>query len=202
MQYFLLLAGFILASTAQAAGFGGIYIIEDPQARILANLESSGERLVGVIDFGGRVRINVVGAVQGNRARGSATSRDGAGTFEAQVEGDTLGITIEQPENRDQRAARLSLVLQRSDLSTAKPAQALRDWMITGLNRIYWAAMMLRMYVENVRCSEVADILCPKEAEPPVVAGLSTGAIVSSAKSTYRARMAQAGSVNASASLE
>ena len=205
MQYFLLLAGFILASAAQAAGFGGIYIIENPQVRILANLERGGERVVGIIEFGGRVRINLVGTIQGNLARGSATSKDGTEAFEAQVEGDTLSMTIAQPGDRNRRAARLSLVLQRSDLSTAEPAEAIRDWLITGLIRISESAMMLRLYLQNLRCSAGTDPSCTKEAgRPPAAAGRSTGAIVSNANMPYRVRsMAHAGSgSSASAALE
>jgi len=207
MQYFLLLAGFTLASAAQAAGFGGIYVIENPQVRILANLESSGERLVGIIELGGRARINLVGAIQGNHARGSATSKDRAGAFEAQVEGDTLGITIAQPEDRNQRAARLSLVLQRSDLSTAEPAEAIRDWLITGLNGISESAMMLRLFLhQHIRCSSGTDPSCAKEVgrPPAATAGRSSGAIVSSANRGFRVRsMAHAGSgSSASAVLE
>lgn len=205
MQYFLLLAGFTLASAAQAAGFGGIYIVENPQVRILAKLESSGERLVGIVEVGGRVRINLVGAIQGNLARGSATSQDGAGAFEAQVEGDTLGITIAQPEDRNHRAARLSLVLQRSDLSTAEPAEAIRDWLITAVSRLSESAMMLRLFVQSIRCSAGTDPSCTQEAgRPPAAAGRSTGAIVSSANKAYRVRSmahARSGS-SASAALE
>ena len=161
--------------------------------------------MVGIIEFGGRVRINLVGTIQGNLARGSATSRDGTGAFEAQVEGDTLSMTIAQPGDRNQRAARLSLVLQRSDLSTAEPAEAIRDWLITGLIRISESAMMLRLYLQNLRCSAGTDPSCTKEAgRPPAAAGRSTGAIVSNANMPYRVRsMAHAGSgSSASAALE
>ncbi len=195
MQYFLLLAGCILASAAQAAGFGGIYIMDNPQVRILANLESGGERVVGIIEFGGRVRINLVGTIQGNLARGSATSRDGTGAFEAQVEGDTLSITIAQPGDRNQRAARLSLLLQRSDLSTTEPAEAIRDWLITGVYRISESAMTLRLFLQNIRCSAGTGTSCTTEAARLPAAGRSTGAIVSNANMAYRVRsMAHAGS--------
>ena len=205
MRYLVAAAVWAWSAFAQAAGFGGIYIIENPQVRILANLESGGERVVGIIEFGGRVRINLVGTIQGNLARGSATSRDGTGAFEAQVEGDTLSMTIAQPGDRNQRAARLSLVLQRSDLSTAEPAEAIRDWLITGLIRISESAMMLRLYLQNLRCSAGTDPSCTKEAgRPPAAAGRSTGAIVSNANMPYRVRsMAHAGSgSSASAALE
>lgn len=205
MRYLVAAAVWAWSAFAQAAGFGGIYIIENPQVRILANLERGGERVVGIIEFGGRVRINLVGTIQGNLARGSATSRDGTGAFEAQVEGDTLSMTIAQPGDRNQRAARLSLVLQRSDLSTAEPAEAIRDWLITGLIRISESAMMLRLYLQNLRCSAGTDPSCTKEAgRPPAAAGRSTGAIVSNANMPYRVRsMAHAGSgSSASAALE
>ena len=205
MRYLVAAAVWAWSAFAQAAGSGGIYIIENPQVRILANLERGGERVVGIIEFGGRVRINLVGTIQGNLARGSATSKDSTGAFEAQVEGDTLSLTIAQTGDRNQRAARLSLVLQRSDLSTAEPAEAIRDWLITGLIRISESAMMLRLYLQNLRCSAGTDPSCTKEAgRPPAAAGRSTGAIVSNANMPYRVRsMAHAGSgSSASAALE
>lgn len=183
MRYLLLPVGFLLVCTAQAAGFGGVFFMENPQVMVLANLESRGERVVGIVEFGGRVRINLVGAMEGNLARGSATSRDGTGTFEAQVEGDTLSITISQPEGRNQRPARIPLVLQRSDLSMAEPAEAIREWLVTGVARISTSAMMLRMHLDNIRCAAGTDPFCTARAGRPqsTVAGQSTGTMMANA---------------------
>lgn len=103
-----------------AAGLGGTYVIDNPQGRIVAKLEEKGERLMGTIEFGGQGRVNLIGAIRSNTARGSATSKDGAGEFEAQVDGDTLSITISQKEGPNQKAARLPLVFQRAGSIAAK----------------------------------------------------------------------------------
>lgn len=203
MRYLLLLlSGFFLPSAAEAAGFGGIYFMENPPVRILAKLERRGERVVGIIEFGGRARINLLGVTQDNLARGSATSRDGAGAFEAQVEGDTLSITITQVKDRNQRADPLSLVMQRSDLSTAGPAEVIREWLITGLTRISALTTVLRVHLEEIRCSAGTDPSCTKPAGRPPAEEISrpTGAMKTNASMVSGARkMAIAGSVSRTA---
>lgn len=102
------------SAPVRAAGLGGTYIVETQQARVVARLEEQGARLTGTIEFGGQARINLAGVVTDNTARGSATSKDGAGEFEAQVNGDTLSITISQKDGPNQKAARLPLLFQRT----------------------------------------------------------------------------------------
>ena len=111
-----------MAVVAHAAGLDGSFVIQGPQGRVLAKLEVRGERLVGYVEFAGRSRINLVGSIRGNSAKGSATSRDGSGEFEAQVEGDTLNITLSQKDGPNQKAARLPLVLQREGPAPAGTA--------------------------------------------------------------------------------
>jgi hypothetical protein len=108
------------ATLATAAGLGGTYAIDGQQGRIVAKLEEKGARLTGSIDFGGQTRINLVGAITGNTARGSATSKDGAGQFEAQVDGDKLSIVISQKDGPNQKAARLPLLFQRTGTQVAR----------------------------------------------------------------------------------
>ncbi len=109
----LLLACCTIASIAQAAGLDDRFSTQGAQGPIVANLQVRGQRLVGTIEFPGQIRINLVGAIHGNEARGSATSRDGSGEFEARLEGDTLNIVLAQKDGPAQRAARLPLILQR-----------------------------------------------------------------------------------------
>lgn len=116
----LALACNCFATLAIAAGLGGTYAIDGQQGRIVANLEEKGARLTGSIDFSGQSRINLVGAITGNTARGSATSKDGAGQFEAQVDGDRLSIVISQKDGPNQKAARLPLFFQRTGTQAAR----------------------------------------------------------------------------------
>lgn len=117
---FLLSCACCFLGSAHAAGLGGTYVAENQQVRIVATLDEKGTRLTGTIQFGGQVRINLVGVVTGQRSRGSATSKDGAGEFEAEVSGNTLSITISQKDGPNQKAARLPLVLQRAGTLEAK----------------------------------------------------------------------------------
>jgi hypothetical protein len=102
------------AACAYPAAFDGSFLIDDAQSRIVAKLEEKGERLMGTIEFGGQGRINLVGTIKNNTARGSATSKDGTGEFEARIDGDTLSLTISQKEGPNQKAARLPLLFQRA----------------------------------------------------------------------------------------
>ena len=119
-QLTLLIAGFLQASLAHAAGLGGTYIVESQQVRIVAQLEEKGTRLTGTIEFGGQARINLLGVVIENTARGTATSKDGTGEFEAEVNGDTLSIIISQKDGPNQKAARLPLLFQRAGTPNAR----------------------------------------------------------------------------------
>lgn len=103
-----------------AAGLGGTYVAENQQVRVVARLYEKGARLTGTIEFGGHARINLAGVVTDNTARGSATSKDGAGEFEAAVNGDTLSVTISQKDGPNQKAARLPLLFQRAGTPDAK----------------------------------------------------------------------------------
>ncbi len=107
------LACCLLAAVAHAAGLDGRFVMQGTQGPIVANLQVRGQRLLGTIDFSGQARINLLGGIQGNGARGSATSTDGSGEFEARLTGDTLNIVLSQKEGRDQRAMSYALVFQR-----------------------------------------------------------------------------------------
>lgn len=107
-------------SAAPAAGLGGTYVAENQQVRVIARLDEKGGRLTGTIEFGGQARINLVGVVTDNAARGSATSKDGTGEFEARVNGDTLSVIISQKDGPNQKAARLPLLFQRAGALDAK----------------------------------------------------------------------------------
>jgi len=109
----LLAACCALVAAVNAAGLGGTFSTQGAQGKVVARLEVRGERLVGYIDFAGRTRVNLVGAIQGSSARGSATSKEGIGEFEAEVAGDTLNLVLSQKDGPNQRAARLPLMLQR-----------------------------------------------------------------------------------------
>jgi len=101
------------AAAVHAAGLGGTFVAQGAQGRTVANLEVRGERLVGVIDFPNQARVNLVGAIRGNGARGSATSKDGSGEFDALLEGDTLNITLSQKNGPNQKAMSIAFVFQR-----------------------------------------------------------------------------------------
>src|SRR5690606_24745995 len=77
----LLAACCALVAAVNAAGLGGTFSTQGAQGKVVARLEVRGERLVGYIDFAGRTRVNLVGAIQGSSARGSATSKEGIGEF-------------------------------------------------------------------------------------------------------------------------
>jgi hypothetical protein len=123
MRFLLVLAGLWLAPLAHGAGLAGTYAMEGQAGTIIAKIEAKGTVLTGTIDFGGQVTINLVGAAKGNSGRGTASSRDGTGEFEAIVEGDILNLTISQQDGPNQRAATLPLQLQRIKAGVAaKPA--------------------------------------------------------------------------------
>ena len=114
MRYLVAAAVWAWSAFAQAAGFTGTYVIDDAQARIVVRLEEQGARLTGTIEFGGRTCINLAGPIRDNTARGSATSKDGAGEFDAQVDGGTLSIIVSQQDGPNQKAVRLPLLFQRA----------------------------------------------------------------------------------------
>jgi hypothetical protein len=131
IRLFLLFASCSLASIAGAAPLDGRFVMQSARGPIVANLQVRGERLVGSIDLSGQARINLLGAIQGNAARGSATSTDGSGEFEAEVAGDTLNIVLSQKEARNQKAMSHALVFQREAAATAR-ANAPGDRRIVG----------------------------------------------------------------------
>jgi hypothetical protein len=102
-----------ITGTASAAGFDGMYAGDVAGQNAIANLQASGERIVGSLDVGTQTRINLAGRIRGSQANGTANSRDGTGSFEAQVEGDTLVLTLAQPDGPKQKAFRLTVRMQR-----------------------------------------------------------------------------------------
>jgi hypothetical protein len=108
-----LLACVLAPGLVQAAGFAGVYAGEIAGQRSYASLQTSDDRLVGSLDVGAKARINLTGRVREGMASGSANSKDGTGAFEAQVEGDTLVLTLSQPEGPKQKAMRVTSRLQR-----------------------------------------------------------------------------------------
>ena len=125
MRLLLMFAGLWFASNAGAAGLAGTYVLQGQQGPIVATIEVRGMTLTGNIDLASQGTMNLTGAVTGNRARGAVSSKDGAGTFEAAVEGDILDLTIAQEDGPNQRAARLPLRFQRVQPGAAtKPAPA------------------------------------------------------------------------------
>jgi hypothetical protein len=109
----ILLAFTVAAGAAHPAGFSGVYAGDIAGQRSYANLQVSGDKLVGSLDVGAGARINLTGRVREGIAGGFANSRDGTGAFEAQVEGDTLVLTISRPDGPKQKAMRLTSRLQR-----------------------------------------------------------------------------------------
>lgn len=113
MRIAIFLASMLFICDAEAASLPGVYVIETPQGRIVAKLEVKGEKLTGSIDFGGKTEIKLAGTTQGDAASGTASSKDGAGSFEAVVQGDTLNLTVSQQDGPNQKAAQLPLQFQR-----------------------------------------------------------------------------------------
>lgn len=120
MRYLVAAAGLAWAATAYPAGFSGTFVIDDAQARITARFDEQGTRLTGTIEFGTQARINLIGTIKDSTARGSATSKEGAGEFEARVEGDALSITVSQRDGPNQKAARLPLLFHRAGTQGAR----------------------------------------------------------------------------------
>lgn len=102
-----------LAGIASANEFGGVYSGQVAGQKAYANLQVSGDKLVGSLDVGGQTRINLIGRIRAGQASGTANSKDGTGAFEAQVEGDTLALTLSQPDGPRQKAMRITSSLQR-----------------------------------------------------------------------------------------
>ena len=100
-------------AAAHANGFAGVFAGEFAGQKAFANLQANGDMLVGSLDVGTQTRINLTGRVRDGVASGSANSKDGTGTFEALVEGDTLALTLAQPDGPKQKAGRVAMRLQR-----------------------------------------------------------------------------------------
>ncbi len=114
-----LLACLLDAGLASANDFAGVYAGEIAGHKAYANLQANGDKLIGSLDVGPQTRINFVGRIRDGIASGSANSKDGTGTFEAQLEGDTLALTLSQPEGPKQKAGRVTTRLQRLTSSGA-----------------------------------------------------------------------------------
>jgi hypothetical protein len=120
MRLLTFLAGWMGVSLAQAAGLGGTYVIEGQGGTIMARLEESGRNVQGYIDLAGKTQITLSGTVSGQTAHGRAASPEGAGEFDAMVEGDILHLTLSQKDGPGQRAATLPLLLRRSTAGSAR----------------------------------------------------------------------------------
>ncbi len=118
MRLVILLLSLVLGSAAQAAGLAGTYVLLGSDGQLVIRFEVKGIALTGAMESGDRYVVDFAGTAQGNAARGTVTSKDGAGTFEATVDGDLLNIVLSQPAGPNQQAATLPLQLRRADGST------------------------------------------------------------------------------------
>lgn len=120
MRLVILLLGLVLGSVANAAGLAGTYVLQGSEGQLVIRFELKGSALTGAMESGGSYVVDFVGTAQGNAARGTVTSKDGAGSFEATVDGDILNVVLSQPAGPNQQAATLPLQLRRAEAS--KPA--------------------------------------------------------------------------------
>jgi hypothetical protein len=121
MRMLCLLAG-LLCSTyvwAQVAGLPGIYTLDAPGGTFTARIDVKGTILSGSIDLNGKPMLYLDGAVNGTYSRGTVSSKDGKGQYEAQVQGDALQLLITQQAGPNQRAASLPMQFRRAGAATA-----------------------------------------------------------------------------------
>lgn len=116
-----LLLGLLCSSMAwaQEAGLAGTYTLDAPGGRFVARIDVKGNALSGAIDLNGNRMLDLAGAVNGNYSRGNVSSKDGAGTYEAQVSGNVLDLVISQQAGPRQRAATLPLKFRRAEAAAA-----------------------------------------------------------------------------------
>jgi hypothetical protein len=124
MRVLLLLAGLLLSTPvfAQEGGLPGTYVLDAGGGTLVARIEMKGSTLTGTIDVNGKPSLRLAGVAKGNVSRGTIVSNDGAGTYEAIVEGDILKLTISQEAGPNQRAATVPFQFRRADgVSGGKP---------------------------------------------------------------------------------
>ncbi|MBX9962596.1 MAG: hypothetical protein K2Y35_06055 [Burkholderiales bacterium] len=125
MRVLWLLVGVLYSSFAwaQVAGLPGIYTLDAPGGTFTARIDVKGTALSGSIDLNGKPMLNLSGAVNGTYSRGTVSSKDGNGQYEAQVQGDVLQLLITQQAGPKQRAASLPMQFRRASAAatTAKP---------------------------------------------------------------------------------
>lgn len=117
MRFVILLFSLAFGATTHAAGLAGTYLLDGPGGQLTIRFEVKGNALTGAMETGGRYVVDFAGTTQGPTARGTVTSKDGMGTFEASVEGDVLNVVLSQPAGPNQRAATLPLQLHRAAAS-------------------------------------------------------------------------------------
>lgn len=113
MRLVILLFGLALGTLADAAGLAGTYVLDGPGGQLVVRFEQVGSTLHGSLETEGRNVVDFAGMASGTKAHGAATSKDGSGTFEASVDGDTLNLVLAQPAGPGQKAATLPLQLRR-----------------------------------------------------------------------------------------
>lgn len=128
----ILLLGLVLGPLAQAAGLAGTYVLQGSEGQLVIRFEVKGNALTGAMESGNRYVVDFVGTAQGNAARGTVTSKDGAGTFEATVDGDILNVVLSQPAGPNQQAATLPLQLRRADASKSTAGASTKTAAVSG----------------------------------------------------------------------
>ncbi len=113
MRTMILVASWLLVCVCEAAGFPGSYVLEHAYGRIDVNLDQKGGRLIGTVNFMGKAKLPLAGNVMGNRANGTLLAKDGAGVFEAVVQGDVLTLTIAQSAELEQPLTGMPLQFSR-----------------------------------------------------------------------------------------
>lgn len=124
MRLVLFIAGLCLSAITFAADLAGAYIFEGPNGTIGVKFDVKGAVLTGVLQVGGQPFAQFAGTAQGSTGRGTATSRDGDGGFEASVDGDVLDLVLTQEAGPNRQAGRLPLRLTRIGAVTAPPPVA------------------------------------------------------------------------------
>ncbi len=138
MRIVIFAASWMLVCVCEAAGFPGVYALDQAYGRITAKLDQKGGRLTGTVDFMGKARMSLSGEVHGNRASGTLAAKDGTGVFEAVVQGDVLTLTIAQSSDPDGRLAGIPLQLNRVGSAPAiaapeaAPSAAIGDLRLVG----------------------------------------------------------------------
>jgi hypothetical protein len=124
VRFVILLFALAFGPMAGAAGLAGTYVLDGPGGRLTIRFEVKGNALTGAMETGGRYVVDFAGTAQGTTAKGTVTSKEGMGTFEASVEGDLLNVVLAQPAGPNQQAATLPLQLQRESASKGAAARS------------------------------------------------------------------------------